>query len=101
MFDREGAGMHTAFIRVKVAPETAERAAEAMRKLVAPTLAEPGCLTYEFYRDLDEPSLFHCFEHWESREAMDLHGSTPHVATFLSELGPLIEKWEYNHTAAL
>ncbi|MDH6244373.1 putative quinol monooxygenase [Mycobacterium sp. OTB74] len=87
--------MHTAFIRVKVAPETADQAAAAMRKLVQPTLAEPGCITY------DDPALFHCFEHWDSREAMDLHGTTAHVATFLSEMGPLIEKWEYNHTAAL
>ena len=93
--------MHTAFIRVKVSPDAAERAASAMRALVAPTMAEPGCITYEFYRDLDDPTLFLCFEHWESREAMDAHGTTPHVAEFLSELGPLIEKWEYNHTAAL
>ena len=59
--------MHTAFIRVKVAPETAEQAAMAMHKLVEPTLAEPGCITYEFYRDLDDPAVFHCFEHWDSR----------------------------------
>jgi quinol monooxygenase YgiN len=55
--------VHTAFIRVKVTPAAADRAAAAMRQLVEPTLAEPGCVTYEFYRDL--------------------------------------EKWEYNHTAAL
>ncbi|OBF44284.1 antibiotic biosynthesis monooxygenase [Mycolicibacterium peregrinum] len=93
--------MHTAFIRVKVAPEAAQRAATAMQNLVDPTLAEPGCITYEFYRDLEDPSLFLCFEHWDSRESMDAHGTTPHVATFLTELGPSIEKWEYNHTAAL
>ncbi|OKH84231.1 antibiotic biosynthesis monooxygenase [Mycobacterium sp. ST-F2] len=93
--------VHTAFIRVKVSPDAAEQAAAAMRELVTPTLAEPGCITYEFYRDLDEPSLFHCFEHWDSKEALDLHGTTPHVAKFLTELGPLIEKWEYNHTEAM
>lgn len=93
--------MHTAFIRVKVAPAAADRAGAAMRQLVEPTLAEPGCITYEFYRDLEDPSLFLCFEHWESREAMDAHGTTPHVAAFLTDIGPLIEKWEYNHTAAL
>lgn len=74
--------MHTALIRVKVAPDAADRAADAMRTLVEPTMAEPGCSPYEFYRDLEDPSF-------------------PHVATFLTELGPLIEKWEHNHTAAL
>ncbi|MFE3291926.1 putative quinol monooxygenase [Rhodococcus sp. NPDC059234] len=93
--------MHTAFIRVKVNPSAADRAARAMRDLVAPTLAEPGCHTYEFYRDLDDPSLFHCFEHWTSRQALDDHGSTPHVQSFLAEFGPVIERWESNHTSAL
>ncbi|MBP1162207.1 antibiotic biosynthesis monooxygenase [Rhodococcus sp. PvR099] len=41
--------MHTAFIRVKVAPAAADRAALAMLALVEPTLAEPGCVTYELW----------------------------------------------------
>lgn len=93
--------MHTAFIRVKVHPDHADHAARAMGDLVEPTLAEPGCITYEFYRDLDEPGLFHCFEHWSDRQALDDHGDTPHVRAFLAEFGPVIERWESNHTAAL
>lgn len=93
--------MHTAFIRVKVHPDHADNAARAMSGLVEPTLAEPGCITYEFYRDLDEPGLFHCFEHWDTRQALDDHGDTPHVRAFLAEFGPVIERWESNHTSAL
>lgn len=93
--------MHTAFIRVKVDPTAADRAALAMLALVEPTLAEPGCVTYEFYRDHDDPSLFLCFEHWQSRQALDAHGSTPHVTAFLAEFGPVIERWESNHASAL
>ncbi|WP_375234356.1 MULTISPECIES: antibiotic biosynthesis monooxygenase [unclassified Mycobacteroides] len=37
--------MHTAFIRVKVSPDAADRAAQATLELVAPTRAEPGCIT--------------------------------------------------------
>lgn len=93
--------MHTAFIRVKVDPAAADRAALAMLELVEPTRAESGCLTYEFYRDQDDPSLFLCFEHWESRQALDDHGSTAHVTAFLTEFGPVIERWESNHATTL
>lgn len=93
--------VHTAFIRIKVNPGMADRVADAMRSLVAPTLAEPGCLTYEFYRDHDDPSLFLCFEHWTTREALDKHGTAPHVEAFLREFGSSVEKWEQNHASAL
>ncbi|EGD54215.1 putative quinol monooxygenase [Gordonia neofelifaecis] len=93
--------MHTAFIKLRVHADHADRAADAMRGLVQPVSAEPGCITYEFYRDLDDPCLFHCFEHWTSRQALDDHGSTPHIRAFLDEFGPHIELWESHHTAAL
>ncbi|MFM1725863.1 putative quinol monooxygenase [Rhodococcus sp. PAM 2766] len=93
--------MHTAFIRITVRSDSADRAARAMLDLVEPTLAEPGCIGYEFYRDLDHPALFHCFEHWDTRQALDDHGTTPHVRAFLDEFGPVIEKWESHHTVAL
>lgn len=93
--------MHTAFIRIKVNSAKADAIAEAMRALVAPTLAEPGCITYAFYRDCEDPSLFLCFEHWQDRAALDQHGSTPHVLQFLNEFGNAIERWDVNHTKAL
>ncbi|MGW2661501.1 putative quinol monooxygenase [Nocardia tengchongensis] len=97
----ERTSVHTAFIRIKVDPAAADQVAQAMLTLTAPTFAEPGCHTYEFYRDNDDPSLFLCFEHWDSRQALDDHGSTPHVQTFLTEFGPHIQVWEQNHTTAL
>lgn len=93
--------VHTAFIRITVEPAVADQIAEAMVNLVAPTLAEPGCLAYEFYRDQEDPSVFHCFEHWQTREALDRHGSTPHVAQFLREFGPHVTKWEPHHASRL
>ncbi|MFF2556477.1 putative quinol monooxygenase [Nocardia sp. NPDC058058] len=93
--------MHTAFIRLKVTADVADRAAAAMPALAAATKTEPGCHTYEFYRDLDDPTLFHCFEHWTNRQALDEHGTTPHVTAFLTEFGPAIELWESNHATAV
>lgn len=93
--------MHTAFIKLRVPADQAERTEQAMLTLVEPTLAEPGCVTYEFYRDLDEAGTFHCFEHWRSRDDFDAHGSMPHIRTFLEEFGPIIELWESHHATAV
>lgn len=93
--------MHTAFIRIKVREDSAERVAAAMQLLVTPTLAEKGCRVYSFYRDMDDPSLFLCFEQWDSRVDLDAHGGTAHVQAFLQEFGPVIERWESNHATAL
>jgi quinol monooxygenase YgiN len=93
--------MHTAFIRITVEPSAADSVAAAMEQIVEPTRAEPGCLTYEFYRDLEDPAVFMCFEHWESAGALADHGKTPHVEKFLRELGPHITKWEPNYTSRL
>lgn len=93
--------MHTAFIRIKVREDCAERVAAAMRRLVAPTLAEKGCHVYAFYQDMEDPSLFLCFEQWDSRADLEAHGATAHVQAFLRDFGPLIERWESNHATAL
>ena len=93
--------MHTAIVRITVDPSAADSIAAAMEELVEPTRAEPGCLTYEFYRDLEDPAVFICFEHWESADALAEHGKTPHVEKFLGELGPHITKWEPNYLSRL
>lgn len=53
------------------------------------------------FRDLDDPALFRCFEHRDTRQALDDHGTTPHVRAFLNEFGPVIERWESHHTVGL
>lgn len=37
------------------------------------TLAESGCLKFEFLQDAGNPNIFHLDEAFESREAFDLH----------------------------
>ena len=68
--------------RVKVKPETRAEAAQAALKMVAATLAEPGCKTYGFYADVEDPNTFLIFEVWESEAALTAHFGTPHMAEF-------------------
>lgn len=49
---------------------------DALRPLV---LAEPGCLQYELFSDVDDENRFILVEKWASQAALDAHGKTPHM----------------------
>ncbi|MCG3158468.1 MAG: hypothetical protein DKINENOH_05112 [bacterium] len=47
--------------------------------LTAPTLAEPGCLTYELYQSPEKKNEFMRYEVWRNDEALELHKMMPHL----------------------
>ena len=85
---------------VRVDPAHREAANAAANAVMAATRAEPGCISYTFSADLDDESLFHVFEEWQSQADLDAHFQTPHMASFQAALGGLgvrdmrIQKYE-------
>ena len=71
---------------VAIKPEGRDAAVQAALKVVAATKLEPGCQTYDFWSDLADPNLFHVFEEWDSKAALDAHFETAHMAEFLEAL---------------
>ena len=61
-----------------------DRVAEALRKMVAPTRAEPGNLDYQVFRDRGQPSLFVLFERYADESAFGAHQATAHFSAWLS-----------------
>lgn len=49
-------------------------------ELMRASLAEPGCLLYDLVVNEDNPSVWHMFEKWESREAWNDHMNSKPVA---------------------
>jgi quinol monooxygenase YgiN len=60
------------------------RVEEALRKMVAPTRAEPGNLDYQVFRDPGQQGAFVLFERYADAEAFEAHRSSEHFATWLS-----------------
>ncbi|WP_134765189.1 putative quinol monooxygenase [Nocardioides sp. 1609] len=58
----------------------------AAKTMMVDTLAESGCLEYQFSFDMNEPAVLRLFEHWESDEALEFHFSSTHFATFAEVL---------------
>jgi quinol monooxygenase YgiN len=68
----------------KAQPGKEEEALAAFRKLVAPTHAEDGCILYALHRGADDPSRLAFIERWASREELDAHLQSAHVAEVLA-----------------
>lgn len=66
---------------------TAEPGKEALveaelKKLIAPTRAEQGCINYDLHIDNDAPGFFVFYENWATRDLWQAHMSSPHIAAF-------------------
>ncbi|HEU5151455.1 MAG TPA: antibiotic biosynthesis monooxygenase [Iamia sp.] len=74
---------------IVIDPAHVDRARQLVAPLIVATRAEPGCLAYGFYADLDEPGAFHLYEEWESAEANAAHSASAHLATFMAGIAEL------------
>lgn len=75
--------------RIRIQPEDRAPAIEAMSAMMAETVKEDGCVSYNFSADLNDDGLFHLFEEWESQEHLDAHFVAPHMATFQTAIASL------------
>src|ERR1017187_4706468 len=67
------------------------RLRQELQGLVAPTLAEPGCVCYDLHESNTEPGLFLFYETWKTQADLDAHFQMPHMAAFLAKLPELVE----------
>ena len=67
---------------VKVKPETRAEAIAAAIKMAKATRQEPGCISYGFSSDLEDPNTFLIFEQWKDEAALMSHFQSPHMAEF-------------------
>ena len=64
----------------KAQPGKEAEATEAFKALVDPTHREAGCILYALHQGVDDPSRLAFVERWESRELLDAHLESEHVA---------------------
>ena len=80
--------------------------ADAFVALVLPlqraSLAEPGCISYQFSRDLEVDGRFRVAECWESDDALKVHFTTKDMAAFRAGMKNLrrsgAEVWKHTAT---
>ncbi len=68
----------------KAEPGKEAEALEAFKALVEPTHGESGCVLYALHQGVDDPSRLAFVERWASREELNTHLGSPHVAAILA-----------------
>ena len=76
--------MDTCFVTAKL---TAKKGMEAQLEAevvnnIPNVRAEKGCIRYDFHKNRSEDGTFLFYEIWESPEALDAHGKTPHMLAY-------------------
>ena len=56
---------------------------QAHLAMVEPTRAEPGCLDYDLYQSLDDPSVMFFYENWTDSDSLARHMNTPNFYRFV------------------
>ena len=63
----------------------------ALRKVIAPTRQEPGCVSIDMFRSIRDTRLFYIHARWVDETAFDHHVDQPHTVQFVEEVQPLID----------
>jgi len=82
--------MHHILARITVKPEAASTVRGLLSDLMARSLQDAGCVSYEVYQQVDAPHVFQTVEAWASAADSDAHMATPHVGAAIAAAGPLL-----------
>jgi quinol monooxygenase YgiN len=64
---------------------------EVLKKFVAPTRNESGCIQYDLHVDNSDPAAFAFYERWVDEAALDAHLKTPHITAGFAAMASLVD----------
>jgi quinol monooxygenase YgiN len=74
---------------ISVDPDDFDSYRAVAETMIASTLEEDGCQVYNFAQSVVDPSEVRIFEIWDSKEALEAHFVSPHMAVFQEALSGL------------
>ncbi len=84
----------TIVAKITARPGDEAEVEDELRKLIAPTRAETGCITYDLHRSTEDPRVFLFYENWTSKPQWERHMKTPHLKAFARATKDLVEDLE-------
>ncbi|MDF2544452.1 MAG: antibiotic biosynthesis monooxygenase [Herbinix sp.] len=80
----------------KVMDDKIEHVIKLYEELVIETRKEVGCITYDLFQDVKDPSVVTMIEEWESQEKLDAHMITEHFKKIVPMVGEFVLQGEVN-----
>jgi quinol monooxygenase YgiN len=84
--------MVTAVAIAKAKPGQEDELGRRMAALIAPTLAEPGCINYDLHRSNSDPGTWMFYENWRTQADLDAHMKTAHFTGFFATADEVLAK---------
>lgn len=72
--------------RVQTSTELRDQLVQIGQAVAGASRQEPGCISYRLYEDTELENAFVFVEEWESREALERHFATAHIAEFMQAI---------------
>jgi quinol monooxygenase YgiN len=70
-------------VHIQASPGAEDELAQHLSALVGPTRAEPGCVSYELFRDPEQPAKFMFQEVFRDQAALDAHLAMDYFQQFV------------------
>jgi len=74
---------------ISVDPDDFDQYLAVAEPMIAATLQEDGCQVYNFAQSVVDPTEIRIFEMWDSKEALEVHFASAHMAVFREALSAL------------
>lgn len=65
--------MIMSFLKIKVPSEKQNDAIQTVRTVLGWTIAQPGCISMEFYQDTHDPLIMMLLEEWKDWKSIENH----------------------------
>lgn len=75
----------------KVKTNELEKYKELVKFLIDETRKEEGCISYDLFQDINDPSILTFIEEWEDEEALKTHMESKHFVKYVPMLGEFRE----------
>ncbi len=75
----------------KAKPQHVDQFKALLLTLVVESRKEEACIQYDLHQSTDNPALFIFHEEWASKEALELHNQTAHIAEFIKDSADIID----------
>ena len=79
----------TVLVNARAKPGRGPELLDMYGELAAATHGEEGCLAFTLHRGLDDHDVVALVERWASKEALDGHIASPHLAAFRRDTAEL------------
>ena len=83
--------MHIIVAEMKALPGKVEQVATVLETLLAPSRAEPGCISYRFFYSHDDSERIMFYEEWQDMAAIEFHFATEHFEALGGQLDGLLD----------